>query len=113
MHFSDPSIDRRPHGVDPSSYRGYPALHSQVRMHEHLHVHSERPGVRWRKSTASNPSGNCVELAELPGGDIAVRNSRSPDGPVLVCTRAEIGAFLAGVQAGEFDDLDPRYGWPA
>jgi hypothetical protein len=82
-------------------------------MHEHLHVHTERPGVRWRKSTVSNPSGNCVELAELPGGSIAVRNSRSPDGPVLVYTRAEIGAFLAGIRAGEFDDLEPSYGSPA
>ena len=79
-------------------------------MHEHLHVHTEQPGVRWRKSTASNPTGNCVELAELPDGGIAVRNSRSPQGPVLVYTRAEIGAFLAGVRAGEFDDLDARYG---
>lgn len=79
-------------------------------MHEHLHVHIEQPGVRWRKSTASNPTGNCVELAELPDGRVAVRNSRSPHGPVLVYTRAEIGAFLAGVRAGEFDDLDARYG---
>lgn len=61
--------------------------------------------VRWRKSTASNPSGNCVELAELPGGAVAVRNSRHADGPALVYTRAEIAAFLAGVRNGEFDDL--------
>jgi hypothetical protein len=64
------------------------------------------PGVpRWRKSRASNPSGNCVELAALEGGAIAVRNSRFPDGPALVYTRAEVAAFLAGVKNGEFDDL--------
>lgn len=61
--------------------------------------------VTWRKSTKSNPSGNCVEFAALPGGDVAVRNSRHPDGPALVYTRAEVAAFLAGVKNGEFDDL--------
>jgi hypothetical protein len=61
--------------------------------------------VQWRKSMASNPSGNCVEFAALPGGEVAVRNSRYPDGPALVYTRAEVAAFLAGVKNGEFDDL--------
>lgn len=63
------------------------------------------PVASWRKSRASNPSGNCVEVAELPGGAIALRNSRDPSGPALVYTRAEIAAFLAGVKSGEFDDL--------
>lgn len=62
-------------------------------------------GTRWRKSSASNPSGNCVELAALPGGAVAMRNSRHPAGPALVYTRAEVAAFLAGVKNGEFDDL--------
>jgi hypothetical protein len=63
--------------------------------------------AKWRKSQASNPSGCCVEVAELPGGSIAVRNSRDPSGPALVFTRAEIGAFLTGTKNGEFDDLYP------
>jgi hypothetical protein len=61
--------------------------------------------VQWRKSKASNPSGNCVEFASLPGGEVAVRNSRYPEGPALVYTRAEVAAFLVGVKNGEFDDL--------
>jgi len=32
--------------------------------------------ARWRKSSASNPSGSCLEIAELPDGNVAVRNSR-------------------------------------
>ncbi|MFC4061712.1 DUF397 domain-containing protein [Planomonospora corallina] len=59
----------------------------------------------WRKSRFSNPSGNCVELARLPGGAVAVRNSRDPEGPALVYTRGEVEAFVRGVKDGEFDDL--------
>ena len=62
-------------------------------------------GLVWRKSRYSNPSGNCVELAELGDGQVAIRNSRHPSGPVLIYTRAELTAFAHGVKAGEFDDL--------
>ncbi len=68
---------------------------------------TQLPMARWRKSQASNPSGCCVEVAELPDGAIAVRNSRDPAGPALVYTRAEVAAFLTGVKNGEFDDLYP------
>ncbi|MBB3663019.1 MULTISPECIES: DUF397 domain-containing protein [Prauserella salsuginis group] len=62
-------------------------------------------GVQWRKSRYSGAMGNCVEVAPLVGGDVAVRNSRDPQGPALVYTRAEIEAFVAGVKDGEFDDM--------
>ncbi|GII91212.1 DUF397 domain-containing protein [Sinosporangium siamense] len=68
-------------------------------------IPATRLDVRWRKSTYSNPSGNCVELARLAGGDIAVRNSRDPGGPALVYTPAEMSAFIQGAKGGEFDDL--------
>jgi len=66
---------------------------------------SKLGAVHWRKSSASNPSGNCVQVAALPGGEVAMRNSRHPEGPALIYTRGEIAAFLAGAQNGEFDDL--------
>lgn len=61
--------------------------------------------LTWRKSSASNFQGNCVELAALADGGVAIRNSRFPAGPHLTYTRAEIAAFLRGVHAGEFNDL--------
>ncbi|TQM81326.1 uncharacterized protein DUF397 [Saccharothrix saharensis] len=62
-------------------------------------------GVTWTKSSYSDAIGNCVEFAVLGGGEIAMRNSRFPDGPALVYTRAEMAAFVAGARDGEFDDL--------
>ncbi|MDH6626509.1 hypothetical protein M2271_004326 [Streptomyces sp. LBL] len=61
--------------------------------------------VAWQKSRHSNSQGSCVEFARLPDGDVAVRNSRFPDGPALVYTRAEIEAMLLGIKDGEFDHL--------
>lgn len=66
---------------------------------------SQLPYARWQKSRLSNPSGNCVEIARLPGGDVAMRNSRDPEGPVLIYTAAEMAAFLWASKSGEFDDL--------
>jgi hypothetical protein len=62
-------------------------------------------GVDWKKSRHSGPQGNCVELAALPGGDVAFRNSRDPQGPALVYSREEVSAFLHGAKDGEFDAL--------
>lgn len=59
--------------------------------------------VTWVKSRRSNATGNCVEMAALPGGEIALRNSRDPEGPALVYTRAEFAAFVAGAREGDFD----------
>jgi len=66
------------------------------------------PSARWRKSTCSNPSGSCVELAEVPGA-VAVRNSRDKGGPALIYPRAAMIAFLRGLKNGEFDALISLY----
>ena len=66
---------------------------------------SDLRDVTWRKSRHSNSQGTCVELAVLPGGSIAVRNSRDSDSPALIYTPAEVDAFIRGAKDGEFDDL--------
>lgn len=58
----------------------------------------------WRKSTRSQQSGQCVELARIDAW-IGLRDSKEPDGPVLVFTAEEFAAFLDGAVKGEFDDL--------
>ena len=63
------------------------------------------PVTRWLKSRRSNSQGNCVEVAQLPGGQVAVRNSRHPDGPALIYTRDEMVAFIEGAKDGDFDHL--------
>ena len=57
----------------------------------------------WIKSSHSGPTGgNCVEVAFLAGGDVAVRSSRHPEGPALIFSRSEWDAFLGGALDGEF-----------
>jgi hypothetical protein len=74
------------------------------------HVHNGMPaaslaGVTWRKSKRSGCVGNCVEAAALDSGEVALRNSRDPNGPALIFSRDEMAAFLAGAKDGEFDDV--------
>jgi Domain of unknown function (DUF397) len=62
-------------------------------------------GARWRVSTHTAGTGSCVELAPLPGGHVAVRDSTDRTRPALVFDRAEWRAFLSGIADGQFDDL--------
>ena len=61
------------------------------------------PDVQWRLAGGGDGSG--VQMAKLPDGQIAVRNSADPDGPALIDTRAEIEALIGGAQDGDFDAL--------
>lgn len=60
-------------------------------------------GLTWRKSSFSGASDNCVEVADLPDGSRAIRDSKNPSGGMLRFTPAEWDAFIAGAKDGEFD----------
>lgn len=56
----------------------------------------------WRRSSYSTVEGNCVEVAGLENGNLGVRDSKDPTGPVLRCGPAQWGAFTAAISRGQF-----------
>ncbi|WP_304452544.1 DUF397 domain-containing protein [Nocardiopsis sp. YSL2] len=60
-------------------------------------MHSSSDELSFRKSSYSNPS-NCVEVADVPGGDAAVRDSQNPDDGHFLVPGAEWTALLSVVR---------------
>lgn len=58
-------------------------------------------GLGWVKSSHSGNNGNCVEVAVLPDGNRALRDSKDPHGPALVFPPAAFHAFTRAAIAGE------------
>ncbi len=59
-------------------------------------------GLAWVKSSYSGNNGNCVEVASLPTGDRALRDSKNPHGPALTVTTTPYATFVHGVAIGAF-----------
>lgn len=61
-------------------------------------------GVQWRTSSFSNSDedNNCVEVAFLPDGDVAVRDTKARSRAPHVHTAAAWTAFLVAVRSSEF-----------
>jgi hypothetical protein len=59
--------------------------------------------LKWRKAKGCPTGTTCVEVAALPDGGAAVRDSKDPEGARLRFDAAEWAGFIAAVKAGEFD----------
>jgi Domain of unknown function (DUF397) len=66
-----------------------------------------RPTVAssWTKSSLSHANGNCVQVADLLGGQVGMRDSKDVSGPVLQFQPEEWQAFLDGVRNGDFNSI--------
>ncbi|MEV1286955.1 DUF397 domain-containing protein [Micromonospora sp. NPDC049679] len=60
-----------------------------------------RLSVDWRRSRRCD-SNTCVEVASA-GAAVAMRDGKDPDGVILVFSRDDWAAFVAGLRAGDFD----------
>jgi hypothetical protein len=58
--------------------------------------------AHWFKSQFCSAAG-CVEVAHLPGGQVALRDSKDVGKAAHIFDRGEWSAFLSGVRNGEFD----------
>ncbi|GAA1119410.1 MULTISPECIES: DUF397 domain-containing protein [Streptomyces violaceusniger group] len=53
----------------------------------------------WRKSSYSNnDGGGCVEVADNLPGIVPVRDSKDPDGPVLIFANNSWSTFIASLK---------------
>ena len=54
----------------------------------------------WRRSSRSTATSNCVEVAAA-GPAVGVRDSKDPDGPVLVLPAAAWTHFVAAIRSDQ------------
>jgi len=65
--------------------------------------HLDTNFTEWHKSPLSNPPDNqCVEVS-FSSNAVGLRDSRNPDGYVLVFDHGEWEAFIGGIAGGSFD----------
>jgi len=66
--------------------------------------HSVNRPPHWRTSSYTD-RGNCVAVARCDDAQVAVRNSNHPTAGTVLFTTAAMHEWIAGIKAGEFDDL--------
>ncbi|SDH83705.1 protein of unknown function [Sinosporangium album] len=69
-----------------------------------MELNDELKSAPWRKATKSaSNQGNCLEVAPLSDGRVAIRDTESPDQPPFVVRASVWDAFVDGAKKGEFD----------
>lgn len=66
-------------------------------------MRSDLSEVSWRTSSYSTPNGDCVAVGYIQTGDVAVRDSKNPNGGALIFSPGTWDAFLAVTRGGELD----------
>ncbi len=54
----------------------------------------------WRKTTYSSGDGSCVEIAQTPAGNVAVRDTTDRNGPALAIGPGAWRSFVADIRNG-------------
>lgn len=68
--------------------------------------------LEWKKSSYCDIGATCVEVLrfhtsnDYEDDEWHMRDSKNPDGPVLVFNKKEWKAFILGVKAGEFEQQE-------
>jgi hypothetical protein len=89
-------------GLAQASEHAVVRLYLQVRNMNKT-MSSDLPDASWRKATASQADGACVEVANI-GQKLAARDSKlGRDSAVLLFSGRGWNAFLARVKSGRFE----------
>jgi hypothetical protein len=67
-------------------------------------LEAELQPTDWRKARRSIGNGDCIEIAPT-NGQIAVRDSKDPFGPILHYRASAWQSFLTAARQGGFDRL--------
>ncbi|MEO3857253.1 DUF397 domain-containing protein [Acrocarpospora sp. B8E8] len=69
-----------------------------------MDLRDELANAAWRKASfSSDNGGNCIEIAPLSGGRVAMRDTEAPGQEPFVVSAGVWSAFVSGAKAGEFD----------
>lgn len=59
--------------------------------------------LSWRVSSYTGNTGNCVEVAALPGGGRVVRDTKNRDGDLVAVDASQWAGFLSKIKGGALD----------
>lgn len=61
--------------------------------------------MEWRKSSMCSSVGDCLEVADGGDGQVWIRDSKEPDGPMVVLPRTAFVELVGQAKAGVLDHL--------